>query len=255
MAHVNRVGMLNVMKALSKGGEIWLDDVMVDGRMNEFARDRVGRRGTTGNVESANVRPRFDFGLARRGMRRPSGGELGGLVFPRRLSLRDRLAAYGDRLALLTLDKPLKASGKVSLHRAVSDTTILLRFLSFERQSRVNPSQASGIPRSFLGSPWRGRAATASSSTPCTCAWRRGRPCGGADRPRIHPDRRTHDWTLTYDPRGRNGPWAHRRDAGRQVVRARSRRRHRGNRCGASTDSALVTTWIDGNGQHCTSTT
>jgi hypothetical protein len=61
------------------------------------------------------------------------------------------MAYYGDRLEPLTLDRPLRASGKVCLRRGVSDSTVLVGFFHARDSMRVNPSQRSGLPQDFLG--------------------------------------------------------------------------------------------------------
>ena len=91
------------MKSADAGGELWMDDVTINGVTEDFAVD-PGWDGS-GNRRayvSADVRPRFDFGFsptAHAGGR--ARGELGGLVF--RGDCRDpaKMACYGDRLGAL----------------------------------------------------------------------------------------------------------------------------------------------------------
>src|SRR5205823_4082424 len=58
----DRFGLVTVMKSADTPGELWLDDVSVDGRLEDFRADPnwvgFGNRRT---YESTNVRPRFDF--------------------------------------------------------------------------------------------------------------------------------------------------------------------------------------------------
>lgn len=114
-AAFNRFGLLPVLKSADGGGEIWLDDVTINGDTDDFAKDPewegVGNRR---EYQTADVRPRFDFGYSpTRHAGGKATGELGGLVFRGDCRFKDKLAAYGDRLEDLTLEKPLKASGKV----------------------------------------------------------------------------------------------------------------------------------------------
>ena len=250
-ATFNRFGLLPVLKSADGGGEVWLDDVTVNGATDDFARDPqwegVGNRR---EYQTADVRPRFDFGYSpTRHAGGKGAGELGGLVFRGDCRYKDRLAAYGDRLATLTLDKPLKASGKVALRRGVSDSTTLLGFYHSEDSLEVSPAQSSGFPKSFLGVAVEGPSREGFLFYP---AYRvRGDGQGyanGADRAHILPDGKSHDWALTYDPAAGAG-------RGRVTVtfdgKAVALDLGAGDRkTGARFDRfGLITTWIDGNAQ------
>jgi hypothetical protein len=200
--------------------------------------------------KTTDIRPRFDFGYTpTRHAGGTAAGELGGLVFRGDCRHKDKLAAYGDRLAALTLDKPLKASGKVALRRGVSDSTTLLGFYHSQDSLTVNPAQTSGFPRSFLGVAVEGPSRDGFLFYP---AYRvRGDGQGYADgpnRPAILPDGKSHDWSLTYDPAAANG-------IGRVVVTFDGKAVSidltvNDRKTGAKFDRfGLVTTWIDGNGQ------
>jgi hypothetical protein len=159
------------------------------------------------------------------------------------------LAAYGDRLKTLTLDKPLRTSGKVALRRGVSDSTTLLGFYHSQDSLAVNPSQSSGFPSSFLGVAVEGPSR---EGFLFYAAYRVGGDGQGyannADRPHILPDGKSHDWSLAYDPIAADG-------RGRMVVAFDGKSialdlgaGHR--KTGARFDRfGLITTWIDGNAQ------
>jgi hypothetical protein len=107
-----------------------------------------------------NVRPRFDFGYtATRHAGGKSPGEMGGLVFRGDGRYTNLMAFYGDRLESLTLAKPLKASGKVSLRRAVSDSDVLIGFFHAEHSLASGGTDAIGTPPDFLGVSIGDRAA------------------------------------------------------------------------------------------------
>ena len=112
-------------------------------RPEDFTRDPDWEgRGNRRKYVTTNVRPRFDFGFSPSQHAGGSArGELGGLVFRGDCRSADKLAAYGDRLAPLSLAKPLKASGKVSLRRGVSDSTTLLGFYHSHPDQPARPSQ------------------------------------------------------------------------------------------------------------------
>jgi hypothetical protein len=250
-ATFDRFGLLAVVKSADSGGEIFLDDVTVNGAADDFARDPGWEgRGNRRTYESAGVRPRFDFGYSpthHAGGR--AAGELGGLVYRGDCRYPAKMACYGDRLAELTLEKPLKASGKVALRRAVSDSTTLLGFYHSADSLASNPSQKSGWPSSFLGVVVEGPSSEGFYFYP---AYRtRGDGQGHANvrgSPRILPDGQSHDWSMTYDPAAAGG-------RGRMVVVLDGKSvaldlgaDHKAT--GARFDRfGLVTTWIDGNGQ------
>jgi hypothetical protein len=250
-AKFNRFGLLNVVKSADSGGEVWLDDISVSGQLDTLD----GHGGWEGHnnrttYETTGVRPRFDFGYTPSQFAGGKGkGELGGIVFRGDCRDKNKLAAYGDRLSPLTLEKPLKASGKVAMRRGVSDSTTLLGFYHSEDSLKVNPSQSNGWPRSFLGVVVEGPSSEGFLFYP---AYRTGGDeSGNASRngaSHILPNGKSHDWSLEYDPAGAGG-------RGRIVVTFDGKsvtldlgEGHR--KTAARFDRfGLVTTWIDGNAQ------
>jgi hypothetical protein len=250
-ATFDRFGLLPVLKSVDGAGEVWVDDVTLDGQTDDFARDpgwegRDNRR----TYQTADVRPRFDFGYSpTRHAGGRAAGELGGLVFRGDCRSAEKLAAYGDRVGPLTLDRPLKASGKVALRRGVSDSTTLLGFYHSKESLEVNPSQASGWPRSFFGVAVEGPSREGFLFYPAYRVGRDGQGYArGADLPHILPDGRPHEWSLAYDPTAAGG-------RGRVVVTFDGVQARldlgEGHRAGETRFDrfGLVTTWIDGNGQ------
>jgi hypothetical protein len=247
-AKFNRFGLLNVTKSADGGGDVWLDDITINGQLDTLDR-HSGWEGLNNRTtyDTTEVRPRFDFGYSPTQFAGGKGkGELGGLVFRGDCRYKDRLAAYGDRLSTLSLDKPLKASGKVALRRGVSDSTTLLGFYHATDSLEVNPSQSSGWPRSFIGVAVEGPSREGFLFYPAYRVRGDGQAnAGGDDRPHILPDGKSHDWSLEYDPTGR----------GRIVVTFDGKpvtldlgEGHQ--KTGARFDRfGLVTTWIDGNAQ------
>jgi len=93
----------------------------VNGGADDFrSLPAVGRGREPGcEYRTADVLHAVDFGYIRRKRGRRARGELGGLVFSSSTGLlQDRLAAYGDRLTALTLDKSLKSRARCRCHRA-----------------------------------------------------------------------------------------------------------------------------------------
>jgi len=247
-ATFDRFGLLNVMKSADDGGEVWLDDLEINGQTFDFATD-AGWQGLRNRAtyESANVRPQFSFGYSPThyagGLR---GGELGGLVFRGDCRQADRLAAYGDRLAPLHLDKPISARGKFAMRRGVSDSTVLLGFYHSQESLQVNPSQASGLPRAFLGVAVEGPSREGFFFSPA--CWSRAvqAAAGYGSAPRVVPDGTSHDWSLDYRPGGSGGAIVVTLDDQRVVLELPVEvRRERV----AFDRFGIVTTWVDGNAQ------
>jgi hypothetical protein len=250
-ATFDRFGLLPVLKSADGGGEVWLDDVTVNGVADDFGKDPgwegVGNRR---EYQTKEVRPRFDFGYTpTHHAGGQAAGELGGLVFRGDCRERHKLAAYGDRLQPLTLDQPLKASGKVALRRGVSDSTTLIGFYHSEDSLAVNPSQSSGWPRSFLGVAVEGPSSEGFFFYPAYRTKGGGQGyAAGRDRPHVLPDGTAHDWTLVYDPAAANGRGriTATLDGKATAVELGADDRKAGTRFDRF---GLVTTWIDGNAQ------
>jgi hypothetical protein len=250
-ASFNRFGLFNVLKSADNGGEVWLDNVTINGESEDFNKDPgweafQNRR----TYETAEVRPHGDFGYSATQYAGGRGkGELGGLVFRGDCRYPEAMACYGDRLSTLTLEKPLKASGKVSLRRGVSDSATLIGFFHARDSMTVNPSQKSLLPRSFLGVSIEGPSREGFFFYPVYRV--NGEEQGSAkgdDRPHILPDGATHAWSLTYAPEGAGGKGRitvtlDRRSVSLDLEAGPARADTRFDRFG------IVTTWIDGNGQ------
>lgn len=250
-ASFDRFGLLNIPKSFDQGGELWIDDVTINGHRETFDADPhwegVGNRKS---YITRHVRPRFDFGFSPThfagGQR---AGELGGVVFRGDCRYPDRLAYYGDRLETLTLDKPLRAAGKVALRRGVSDSTVLFGFFYSEDSVRVSQSQASGFPIDFLGFAIEGPSREGFQVYP---VYRLADGIDGHFRdsqsPHILPDGRSADWSFEYDPRpaGTTGRLTLTYDGRSVTLDLPERMRASGTRFDRF---GIVTTWIDGNAQ------
>lgn len=251
-ATFDRFGLLPVLKSADGGGEVWLDDVTAEGQADDFSRD-PGWEGVRNRreYETANVRPKFDFGFSP--TRHAGGlaeGELGGLMFRGDCREPGKLAAYGDRLEPLTFDEPLRAAGKVSLRRAVSDSTTLIGFYNSQESLAANPSQSSGFPRSFLGAAIEGPSREGFLFYPLYRTRADGQDYARGDGlPHILPNGEPHAWSLEYDPSGADGQG--RITTTLDGVTATVGLAPGDRAAGTKFDRfGLVTTWIDGNGQH-----
>jgi len=257
-ASFDRFGLVTVMKSADSPGQVWLDNVTVNGVTETFSSDPNWDGLNNQNTYlTTNVRPRFDFGFSpTNNAEGVAGGEIGGATFRGDSRLEfggSRMAYYGDPLAeTLNLTQPLEASGKVSFHRGVSDSTTLIGFFHSSGSIRSSDSQASATPENFLGAVIEGPSAEGFYFYPTYGLDEEGvRPSGGIGYPtppRIYPNGDSHDWTLQYDPTARQGRGQIVVTLDGQAVWLNLDYPHQ--QQGASFDRfGIVTTHIDGNGQ------
>jgi hypothetical protein len=255
----NRFGILNVMKSADDPGQIWLDNVTINGEPHPFDSDPGwDQRNNRRTYTSTDVRPRFDFGYS------PgsnfagghSGGEIGGQTFrgDSRVEFNGRrMAYYGARLnETLSLDQPLHADGKVGFHRGVSDSTTLIGFFHSDGSMRSNNSQDSATPENFVGAAIEGPSAEGFYLYPTYGVDQEGvRASGGRGTPTppyIYPDGESRDWTLDYDPDGNGGSGSITVTLDEQAVALDLDPGHK--QIGAHFNRfGIITTHIDGSGQ------
>jgi len=254
-AAFDHFGLLNVNKSHDSPGQVWIDDVSINGGppdpFNANPAWDALRNNTT--YSSANVRFRFNFGYSatnNAGGARP--GEIGGDLFRGDSRQASTMAYYGDRLdETLTLDDPLAASGKVSFHRGVTDSTTHIGFFHSTDSVRVSAAQASAVPENFLGVTIEGPSSEGFNFYPTYGLDTEAQGSGGnrgPSPPYIYPDGSSHDWSLTYDPTANGG-------LGAIFITLDGRPGTMLLRPGDKEDGAhfdrfgIITTHIDGNGQ------
>ena len=246
----NRFGLLNVMKSADTGGEVWLDDITINGQTDNFDKD-PGWEGFQNrrSYETTVVRPNFDFGFSPTnfaGGTKP--GELGGVIYRGDCRYPERMAYYGDRLTDLTLEKPLRASGKVCLKRGVTDSSVLIGFFHSKDSTVVTQSQASGVPKSFLGISTDGPSREGFHFAPIYRINNDRQGYAKGALPRIYPDGKPHDWSLEYSPTAADSQGQITVTLDKQSVKLVLGDGHKA--AGGRFDRfGLITTWIDGNGQ------
>jgi hypothetical protein len=250
-ASFDRCGLLSIPKSCDDGGEVWFDDLSINGELESFdddpAWDAVGNQR---EYVSFGVRPRFDFGYSTTNFAGGAArGELGGVVFRGDCRYENKMASYADRLHPLTLDQPLIMAGRVSLRRGVSDSTTLLGFFHSQDSWKVTQEQGSGFPHSFLGIAIEGPSSEGFFCYPAyRLALNASGLAGGRDLPRILPDGTAHSWELNYDPVAMGGRGAIALRCDERLVQLPLGTGHR--RGGGRFDRfGMITTWIDGNAQ------
>ena len=203
-------GMLPIPKTWDSPGKAWIDDLTVNGTRFDF-RGEPGWEGFNNRVtyETKDTRPKFDFGWSPTPWAGgQSAGELGGLIFRGDCREPARMGAYGARLATLSLDTPLYAHGKVSVLRAVSDSTASIGFYNSAWSLYSNPRQDQSIPMDYIGINIEGPSSEGFFFYPVYRVHGdiAGALGGGSSKaPHMYPDRTVHEWTLRYDPAGADG--------------------------------------------------
>jgi hypothetical protein len=248
-ATFDRFGLLNVMKSVAAGGEVWLDDLDINGIREDFTTDpKWDALNNQKTYQSTNVRPRFDFGYsATQFCQGKTPGELGGLVFRGDCRFPERMGSYADKLDTLTLARPIRASGKICLRRGVTDSSSLLGFFNARQSMQSNPSQSAGLPVNFLGIQVDGPSREGFLVAPAFRAGASdsGRSGPGADH--IYPDGVPHQWKLRYEPPASGKRPFLEVSFGQKT----SRLELDANLKDVSFDRfGIITTWIDGNGQN-----
>jgi hypothetical protein len=205
-ATFTRFGIWNVQI----GGEsmdAYFDDLVVDGRAHGL--DAAGPwtgEGNAASFEERVIRPLHDCGFSPTAHAGGAPGEVGGIVF------RDeRPAFYAANVGKLTLDDRLRASGRVALLGAGSDSGVCFGWFDGDAKRRKTTSELEAPQPGYLGVIIEGpsrvghyfRAAYSdgqgSGQSPCED------PRTGAERPVILPDGRPHRWSIEYDPAAAGG--------------------------------------------------
>lgn len=258
-ATFTRFGILNVMKSADDPGQLWLDNLTINGETHSFDSDPGwDQRNNRRTYTSTDVRPRFNFGYSPTsnlaGGERP--GEIGGQTFrgDSRVEFAGRrMAYYGGRLnETLTLNQPLHAEGKVGFRRGVSDSTTLIGFFHSTDSMRSDDSQNSATPENFVGIAIEGPSSEGFYFYPTYGVDREGlRADGGRGTPTppfIYPDGRSRFWTLDYHPDGDRGLGSIQVTLDGQAVTLPLNPGHK--QIGARFNRfGLITTHIDGSGQ------
>jgi hypothetical protein len=207
-ANFDRFGMLNVVKSADDSGDVWIDDLTINGVREPLHRDPGWEaRGNHTEFDSNQVRPRFDFGWS------PThyaggeqAGEIGGTVYRGDGRYSERIAYYGARTCNLSPAIPLHAEGRVALLRGVSDSTTLLGFFNSTDSIAQSPDQALSTPSSFLGIAVEGPSSEGFYVYPACRIGPNQLANNRGNLPRILPDGRSHMFTLDYTPPRESDP-------------------------------------------------
>jgi hypothetical protein len=125
---------------------------------------------------------------------------MGGMIFRGDGRYTNMMAFYGDRVAELTLDRRLRASGKICLRRGVSDSDVPFGFFHAEHSLNSGGSDRIGTPPDFIGFTIGGPSREGFYITPAYRVHEKETGTGGRG-PYIYPDGKPHDWTFEYTPK------------------------------------------------------
>ncbi len=194
-ATFDRFGLLNMMKS---GGTavIFFDDVVIDGRAEDFSRDpgwaAVGNRTT---YEDREVVGAHDFGFNTKTNHAggKTAGEVGGGLWR-----SGEYGYYADKVGPLNLDQKLEARGKVKLVTAGPDSDMHIGWFSSVTKVK-SPDEAGNFIGIHVGGPTRighyfiPQFATAKGTK------------GKVEQGPIITPGKLFDWSLLYDPAANSG--------------------------------------------------
>jgi hypothetical protein len=203
---LNRFGIWNVQIAGSSA-EIYLYDLRLNDELLTFNDDpRWEARGNRAEFSDRVIRPFHDFGFQSAGFINPERSALGGVIF------RDeKPASYSVDVGQLSLEDPLRASGKILLQSAAADSGFCLGWFNAaakrNHQFPEHERRSSDYLAAMIEGPSRvGHYFRAAYSTSASAGIIDGDDVSGAGSlPILRCDGKVHDWQLRYDPNGAGG--------------------------------------------------
>ena len=206
-ATLNRFGIWNVQTPGAQL-ELYVDDLVVDGVEHRFDEDPAWDAvGNHAQFAERVIRPYHDFGFSPTGHCGSAVGELGGIIF------RDeRPAYYAAPLKRLSLDDELRASGKITLHKAGSDSGVYVGWFNGQVKQRNETPEHESPQKNYLAIMIEGPSRVGHFFRPSYgTSTGAGRTADGEDThgqlawPVIRPDASVHTWSLHYRPDGAGG--------------------------------------------------
>jgi hypothetical protein len=196
----DRFGIVNVQIG-GDGMSLYLDDVNVNGEMEDFASDpKWEGQGNRGTFPERFVRPIHDFKFQNTANAGGAPGEIGGVVWRIESITPQHAFHYGTPVGHLTLRNTLEASGKVALTKASADSAVVIGWYNSRTFIGAPPANFMGI---LVEGP--SRAGHYVRPTFCTSDDRRAILDEG---PVIRPDGKSHEWMIRYTPGASDMPGA-----------------------------------------------
>ncbi len=201
-ATFDRFGIWNVQTS-GKGAELYLDDLVVNGRRESFDDDpRWEAVGNEAEFAEQVYRPLQNFGYSATSHAGGAAGEIGGIVF------RDEKPAYyGAAVGPFTLADEFNASGTLAFVRASSDSGAYFGFFNAASKQANAAAESSARQRNYLAILLEGPSRVGHYVRPGFGAADGRGVTGGTSEgwPVLRPDGLVHRWTLHYRPKGEAG--------------------------------------------------
>jgi hypothetical protein len=185
------------VNAQSEGNHLamYVDDLSIDGEKQEFDADPNWRgEGNRAELLDYGREGAHQFGYSETAHAGGKAGEIGGLIHNNPSSP----AYYADDIGKLSLDQPLKASGRIAVQRYGSDGAVSFGWFNSAKRG-YPPANVLGIlidgPTS-TGPRFEGLVGSSDSKL----GHRQGNSA-----PLIAPDGKSHTWRIEYDPAGERG--------------------------------------------------
>lgn len=193
-------------QAPGKSMEVYLDDLIVDGKRESFDVDpEWASQGNNDSYEQQIMRPFQDFGYSLSKYAGSDLGEIGGIVF------RDEKPAYfADHVGPFDMDTQLKASGTLTLRTAGADSGVMLGWFSnAKKRSKAIPEDQEPLT-DYLGIYLEGpsRVGHYFRASYSTSTGNRHAPTGEGtadQRPVVLPGDSVHHWSMHYEPQAAGG--------------------------------------------------
>ena len=187
--------------------ELYLDDLLVDGRTFSFDDDpRWQAGGNTAEFSERLIRPFHDVGYSNTHHAGGQSGEIGGIVF------RDeRPAYYAAKTGRLTLNDRLSASGKLALLKASSDSGVYIGWFDAATKRANETPEYETRQKNYLGILIEGPSRVGHYFRPgYGCGDSSGHNAGetsapGRPWPIVFPDAKVHTWAIHYRPSAAGG--------------------------------------------------
>ncbi len=185
--------------------EVYFDDLFINNDEETFDVDPNWKeKDNSLRYQPRVVRPYHDFGFSSTSHAGGNLGEIGGIVF------RDeRPMYYADEVGPFDLDSRLHASGKIVLSSAGADSAVNFGWFGVSQKENKRKPEHEAAQTDWLGIMIEGpsRVGHYFRAAYSTKTGERHAPTGEGtrvERPVIRPSTTTHDWSITYDPRGAN---------------------------------------------------
>ncbi len=184
----NRFGIWN-QQTTGNGLELWIDDLVVQGKPISFDDDPMWiSEDARATFQPTAVRPFHDYGF------QTKTKSIRGVIW------RDEAPSYCAKpIARLTLEQPLKASGRIRLLQAAADSGLYLGWFDSETKRKNEHPEHKRRQRNYLALHIEGPSRIGHYVRP-GYGTRTGRGRNGESGPVLLPNGEWHRWSIDYHP-------------------------------------------------------